>query len=301
MQHVDFIKIQSDISYHDQQTVFHFANSNTNIDEETVKAFGEEWSKFNDFSDAEIDLLASTHYFDIVPESYIKDKKLLDVGCGTGRWTKYVSKFATSIDAVDPSKAIIVAAKLLNKCSNVRLSQASVDNLPFADGSFDLVFSLGVLHHIPDTQLAMKQCVSKIKPGGYFLTYLYYNFDNRGFIFKCIFHLSAIVRKIISNLPSIFKDAACDFIAALVYMPFVWAAGLIKKIGMPSLSKKVPLHFYVGKSFHVIRNDARDRFGTPLEQRFTKDEIRQMMKNCGLNEIVFSDNEPYWHAIGKKG
>lgn len=300
MQFIELIRQATDISHLNQQTIYHFENTNSNIDQETVIAFGEEWSKFNEFSDEEIDKLASTHYFDISPISYFKDKKVLDVGCGTGRWTKYVSKFASSVDAVDPSKSIFVAAKLLNKCSNVRLIHTSVDNLPFDDDIFDFVFSLGVLHHIPDTQLAMKQCVAKIKPGGYFLTYLYYNFENRGYVFKSIFWLSSLIRKIICNFHPKIKDAVCDIIALIVYMPFIWSAALIKKIGMPSLSKQIPLHFYVGKSFYVIRNDARDRFGTPLEKRFSKNDIRQMMQNCGLKQIIFSENEPYWHAIGQK-
>ena len=50
----------------------------------------------------------------------------------------------------------------------------------------------------------------------------------------------------------------------------------------------------------MIRNDSLDRFGTPLEQRFTKQQIKEMMEQAGLTEIVFSDNIPFWHAVGKK-
>jgi len=283
-----------------KQTINHFKTTDHNIDHETVNAFGDEWSKFNSFSMEEITSIALKHYFDIVPEHYIKDKKLLDVGCGTGRWSKYVSQYAKTVDAVDPSRAIEAAAVLLADCDNVRLSKGSVNDLPFVDNSFDFVFSLGVLHHIPNTALAMKQCVAKVKPGGYFLTYLYYNFDNRGFIFKSIFHLSTLLRRIICHLPSKIKDTICDLLAVIIYIPFVMLASLFNRIGMASISKKIPLHFYIGKSFHIIRNDARDRFGTPLEQRFTKKEIKIMMENSGLSDIIFSDNEPYWHAIGRK-
>ena len=64
--------------------------------------------------------------------------------------------------------------------------------------------------------------------------------------------------------------------------------------------RKIPLSYYVGKSLNVIRNDALDRFGTPLEQRFSKEEINQMMLKAGLNQIVFSNNQPFWHAVGKR-
>ncbi|TAG40829.1 MAG: class I SAM-dependent methyltransferase, partial [Cytophagia bacterium] len=64
--------------------------------------------------------------------------------------------------------------------------------------------------------------------------------------------------------------------------------------------KKIPLQAYEDQSFYIIRNDSLDRFGTPLEQRFSKKEMQFMMEKAGLNEIVFSDIIPYWHAIGKK-
>jgi hypothetical protein len=47
-----------------------------------------------------------------------------------------------------------------------------------------------------------------------------------------------------------------------------------------------------------MRTDALDRFGTRLEQRFTKKQIRTMMQDAGLAEISFSEENPYWVAVG---
>ncbi len=49
-----------------------------------------------------------------------------------------------------------------------------------------------------------------------------------------------------------------------------------------------------------MRTDALDRFGTRLEQRFTRKEIREMMIIAGLIDIKFSKNLPYWTAVGYK-
>ena len=271
-----------------------------NIDAATVESFGVEWTKFNHFTEQEIEAIASEHYFDIIQPEWIENKHVLDVGCGTGRWTRFVANRALTVDAVDPSKAVEIASALLSDCDNVRLSRAGVGNLPFASSSFDFIFSLGVLHHVPDTQLAMKQCVDKLKPGGYFLVYLYYRFDNKGALFKFIFRLSNGARKYISALREPVKNALCDILALTIYMPLVFMGWCFKKAGLKRIARQMPLHFYVGKTFNVIRNDARDRFGTPLEQRFTRDEIRSMMENSGLTDIIFSEKEPYWHAVGKK-
>lgn len=284
----------------ENKTIYLFDSGKANIDPITVKSFGEEWNKFNAFSAEEISEIGE-EYFDLVTPSHLnKNSIVLDVGCGSGRWTKYLTDKVDFIEAIDPSDAVFGAAKLLRDVQNVRISRASAENIPFPNNSFDFVFSLGVLHHIPDTKLAMKHCINKLKPGGYFLVYLYYSLDNRGTLYKAIFQLSNIFRLIISSLPASMKRVVCDLIAMLVYAPLLLLSNLLFAAGLKRLAKKIPLSYYSGKTFHIIRNDALDRFGTPLEQRFSKKQIRQMMEESGLTDIIFSEGAPYWHAIGRK-
>jgi ubiquinone/menaquinone biosynthesis C-methylase UbiE len=276
-----------------------FTGDDENIDNDTVRSFGDEWLAYNNFSDEDI-LVAGNEYFDIVPENIYTGKYVLDVGCGTGRWSKYLSKKASEIEAIDPSEAVLSAAALLQDDDHVRISQASAGDIPFSDNTFDLVISLGVLHHIPDTQAAMQNCIDKLKPGGHFLVYLYYSHDNRGAFFKSLFKISNKIRNIISSFPFPLKKFTCDLLAFLFYLPLITLSRMIDQIGFSRLSKRVPLAYYVGKSMHIIRNDSLDRFGTPLEKRFSRESIRQMMKDCDLTDIVFSEKMPYWHALGKK-
>lgn len=296
---IAFRTLPSRIENYSQKQIHFFEDLGVNIDQKTVDSFGEEWLSFDSFSSDEIKV-AGDQYFDIVDSHWIENKTCLDVGCGTGRWTKYIAKNAAHVDAVDPSMAVYSAARLLADETNVRITQAGVDTLPFEDNSFDFVFSLGVLHHIPDTAEAMKRCVEKLTSGGYFLVYLYYNFEQRGFIFKCIFGMSALIRGVVSRLPSNIKKFVCDLLAILIYWPLVQLSRFLEFVGMQALSKKIPLSYYKSHSWNIVRNDALDRFGTPLEQRFSREEIIEMMKNAGLIEIVISEKEPYWHAVGKK-
>ena len=229
-----------------------------------------------------------------------KDSYVLDMGCGTGRWTRYAAHKAGFVEAIDPSKAVISASKLLGDLDNIRISQAEVSNIPFEDNSFDFVFSLGVLHHIPDTQNAMQQTVAKLRPGGHFLVYLYYALDNKGFLFKTIFYLSNLIRLVVCGLPAGLKKFTCDLLAIVFYLPFVLVSKVVFALFGEKAIKNIPLSFYHNKSWNIIRNDSLDRFGTPLEQRFSKVEITEMMENCGLVDIVFSENTPFWHAVGRK-
>ncbi|MFM2048744.1 MAG: hypothetical protein RI955_1292 [Bacteroidota bacterium] len=273
---------------------------NANVDKSVVESFGEEWGKFDSFTKEEIEHIGNM-YFDILDEKIInKNTYAMDVGCGTGRWTKFLLDKIGFMEAVDPSDAIYSADRLLAENNNVRLTQASTDNLPFKDETFDFAMSIGVLHHIPDTQKAMTDCVKKVKIGGHFYTYLYYDFENKSSLFKFVFKLSTVVRKIISSLPASLKKIVCDAVAIFIYMPFVLLGRFFNAIGLNKIGALVPLNFYQNQTFFVIRNDALDRFGTSLEQRFSRKAITEMMNKAGLENIVISDGMPYWHAVGKR-
>lgn len=285
----------------DGKDIFFFKSYSDNIDVKTKNSFGEEWTKFNSFNPEEIEKIGD-EYFDIVPSHILNSEQTqaLDLGCGTGRWSIYLSDKVKNIEAIDPSDAIFAAAHLCKDYDNINLSQASADTIPFDNNTFDFAMSLGVLHHIPDTQKALNDLVSKVKKGGHVLIYLYYALDNRSFLYKAIFKISSVFRNIISRLPSFFKKIICDLIAIFIYLPLITLSYFVLLIFGKQGSQKIPLSYYIGKSFNVIRNDALDRFGTPLEKRFAKSEVENMMKLAGLTNIVFSPNMPCWHAIGKK-
>lgn len=277
-----------------------FSTDVENTDAKVVNDFGEEWLTFNKFDDNTIDKL-SKEYFDILNGQIInKDTYAIDIGCGTGRYSRYLSKHVKFVECVDPSKAIYAADKLLADTQNVRLTQASTESLPFDDETFDFAMSIGVLHHIPDTQKAMLDCVKKVKKGGYFYCYLYYNLDNRSFLYKLLFQVSNLFRLVICRLPQTLKKVVCDILAVIFYMPFVLLARFFVFLGMREFSKKIPLAAYENKSFFIIRNDSLDRFGTALEHRYSKIEVVEMMKNAGLSDIVVSSHTPLYHAVGRK-
>lgn len=280
--------------------VFTDLGGNENIDASVVRSFGEEWGKFAVHNDESVRELRK-EYFDIIDETMVnKNTYMIDIGCGSGRWTDYFVDKAGFIEAIDPSEAVYIADKMLGHQNNVRISQASVDTIPWADETFDFGMSIGVLHHIPDTKKALIDCVKKIKKGGHFYVYLYYRFDNRGFLFKAVFYLSNLLRIVISRLPAGIKKFACEVMAILIYWPFSRFAGLLHKLGLHKLAKKIPLEPYHNKPFYNLRNDSLDRFGTKLEQRFLRSEIEAMMQEAGLTNIRFGEQSAFWHAVGKK-
>lgn len=272
-----------------------------NIDRSTVDGFGEEWAAF-DQSELKGDdyAFAFNSYFHLFPfDSLPEGAEGFDLGCGSGRWAAGVVDRVGTLHCIDPSdKALAVARRRLEGHRGARFHLAGADDIPLADRSQDFGYSLGVLHHIPDTQRALEDCVRKLKPGAPFLVYLYYRFDDRPAWFKALWKGSDVIRRGISRLPFGARKGVTNVIATTVYWPLARLAGIAERLGMAVGAW--PLSFYRNVNFYTMRTDALDRFGTRLEHRFTRDEIAAMMTKAGLIDIHFSDREPYWVACGIK-
>lgn len=272
--------------------------NNLNLD--VVKDFGEEWKKFDQsvMTDEELENIFN-EYFAIFPwHNLPKDSQGFDLGCGSGRWAKIASKKCNHLHCIDPSEAIEVARKNLITNHNCSFYRNGVEDIPLKDLSMDFGYSLGVLHHIPDTQSGITECVKKLKPGAPFLLYLYYAFDNQPFWYRIIWRISNILRIMISKLPFRLKLLFTQIIALIIYFPLARISRVLEyfKFSVHSF----PLSAYRNKSYYTMKTDALDRFGTKLESRFTKLEIYKMMSNAGLEKITFSDKIPFWVAVGYK-
>ncbi len=271
-----------------------------NLDIKTVKGFGKEWSKFDQskLSHEELTRIFGL-YFSIFPWEALPDNAIgFDMGCGSGRWATMVAPRVGKLYCIDPSEAIEIAKQNLQGNSNCTFIKASAENTLIKNDSMDFGYSLGVLHHIPDTHSALIECVNMLKSGSPFLLYLYYAFDNRPIWFKLIWKTSELGRAVVSRLPFVARYLASQFISLLVYFPLARVSFLLEKSGVNV--NTIPLSAYRNCSFYTMRTDALDRFGTRLEKRFTKAQIRQMMLIAGLEDIKFSENVPYWCAVGTK-
>lgn len=272
-----------------------------NIDHETVQGFGDEWTRFdqNELGKTELAQLFD-RYFRIFPWHLLPDHAHgFDLGCGSGRWARLVAPRVGRLHCIDASEAAVAVARTnLHEAPNCEFHVASVDRLPPAVTLMDFGYSLGVLHHIPDTEAALQACVERLKPGAPFLLYLYYAFDNRPWWFRLLWRVSEVARQNVSRMPMGLRYVVSQVMAATIYYPLARLCWFLEQIGLKV--EGFPLSAYRAQSFYVMRTDALDRFGTRLEQRFTAVQIRRMMERAGLDQITFSDSIPYWCAVGFK-
>jgi SAM-dependent methyltransferase len=272
-----------------------------NLDSRTVGDFGAEWSKFDQtrLSDRELDLQFN-EYFDIFPWGSLPPGAIgFDAGCGSGRWAKRVAPRVGGLRCIDASpEATAVALANLSAHENTTVQTATIDALPFEDGSMDFGYSLGVLHHLPDPEQGLRSCVAKLKPGAPMLVYIYYALDDRPAWFRGIWRSAEAARRLLCRLPFRMKLMITTLIATLVYWPLARVALIAEKLQLDP--DRLVLASYRHRSFYSMRTDALDRFGTRVEHRFRRDQIWSMMARAGLCQISFSDHTPYWCAVGRR-
>ena len=174
-----------------------------NLDKDTVKSFSDQWLRYDQsgMSKREATKLFK-NYFSIFPwDKLPKSAEGFDMGCGTGRWAKFVAPKVKTLHCIDPSEAITVAKKKLKKFKNIKYHQRSLDSSGIKNKSQDFGYLLGVIHYVPNAKAAIKSCAKLLKPGAPILFYIYYSLDNRPLWFKYLWNLSNLFRILISRLP----------------------------------------------------------------------------------------------------
>lgn len=272
-----------------------------NIDELTVRSFGEEWSTFDqscltdEESTRRFDEYFAVFPWDSLPEGAVG----ADIGCGSGRWALHVAPKVGLLYCVDASaQALGVARQNLAGKPNCQFHHASVDAIALAPGSLDFCYSIGVLHHVPDTLAGIEACARLLRPGAPLLLYLYYDLENRPWWFRAIWKGTDLLRRGIARLPFWLKRPLTEAIAVMIYWPLARLGALVEYLGGDP--KGMPLSDHRHDSFYTMRTDAFDRFGTRLEQRFSRAQIETMMRKAGLDDIRFSEASPFWCAVGRR-
>jgi SAM-dependent methyltransferase len=270
-----------------------------NLDQEVINSFGHEWAAF-DYSETETNEALDAQflaYCEPIDLSQFNPETSLaaDFGAGSGRWTSRLLPYFCLVYALEPSDGAskVLTKKFVNE-KRVKILQETVGMNSIPSNSLDLAMSLGVLHHIPDTALAIKDVASKIKGGGVFLCYLYYKLENKPVHYRGLFWASNSLRWVISRLPYVIRRFIAQLIAGVVYLPLSRVAKYLAREGMNV--SNFPLHHYANMPFIMLQNDALDRFGTRLEQRFSKRDIEEMLAQAGFDvtTLKFSDSEPFW-------
>ena len=244
----------------------------------TRASFGYEWTHFSDWKPS-----GETFgdYFSNFDLEWLRGRTVLDAGCGMGRHARQIAPFADTVVAVDFSDAIDEAARNVADQPNVQCVQGDLTRLPVADGTFDFVFSMGVLHHIADTRGTLEGLVRALKTGGRLRLYLYWK---RTGVLGVLLSLVGLARTVTTGLPFPILRFLCWVLSVFLMIGVVLPYRLLATLGV-NVKDTWPLAIYVKYPFNVLYNDQFDRFSVPIEKRYSEDEVKALLEAAGLHDV----------------
>jgi uncharacterized protein YbaR (Trm112 family) len=142
-----------------------------------AESFGDEWHRFRTVQlDSANGTTESADGFALktgLGPGDVRGRLVLDAGVGAGRYTEVMARWGAEVVGVDLTRAVDAAAENLRALPTAHLVQADIFALPFRDETFDIAYSIGVLHHTPDTAAAFRRVAAMVKKGGQLAVYVY--------------------------------------------------------------------------------------------------------------------------------
>jgi SAM-dependent methyltransferase len=247
--------------------------------------FGYEWAKYSEIlPEYEEQFRRWTPH--IAADEW-RDKTVLDVGCGMGRNSYWPLRYgARSCVAIDVDRNSLDAARrTLLEFSNAEVKEMSAYDIEFVD-HFDIVYSIGVIHHLDDPQAALGSMVKAAKPGGRVLIWVYGLENNRWIVTI----LNPLRKTLFSRLPVGLVHHLSLYPTALLWLGLRLGVGRIEYFNL--------LRWM---NFRHLRSIVFDQMLPKIANYWPRDTVEGLMRGAGLTQVELAPvNEMSWAAIGVK-
>ena len=262
------------------------------LKEKTLKSFGFQWNRFSKIiPEFRANFL---NYIKPIKPSFFRNKLVLDAGCGFGRHTYYSAEFGAEVVGMDLSNAVDAAYKNLRKFPKAHVVQGDIYNLPFRS-RFDFIFSIGVIHHLPDPEKGYLSLVKFAKKGTPIFIWVY---GREGRWFKV--NVVGRLRKITRHIPHRILYVSC-YIPAAVYQVSNDIYIFLNRGCTKPLARFMPFKGYAKFPFMVKHADAFDLLATPEDNYYTRQDMEQWVKNARLKNTWITDIDGRsWRVFGEK-
>jgi SAM-dependent methyltransferase len=191
------------------------------------------------------------------------------------------------------SGGVAATTARIRSASRASVVQGNLLQMPLRSSMFDYAYSYGVVHHTVDPELAVREIVRTLKPGGTLLLYVYEDFARRGVMWRAALATINAVRRPVSRLSPGNIRRVCIMIAPIVYLTctvpsrhFSWAKGL-------------PYPATQNRSMRSLIPDLYDRFAAPIEKRYTDSGARALVEQagCRVRAVAYARG---WCVWGEK-
>ncbi len=268
---------------------FHNKKSNflNNITQKTLQSFSYQWTTFGEIYPEYI-----KHWQDFLPKSlksnFFKGKTGLDVGCGFGRHLNAIASntMYKELVGLDLSEAVESAFRNTKHFDNINIVQGSITKLPFKKGTFDYIYSIGVLHHLNDPEEGFRSLAELLKSGQHIYIWCYANTKTSKI------NIYQSLRKVTTKLPYPFLKYICLFAAMGIKVFLNWPSRALKK--------KLPWSWYNNFKFRILHADLFDLFSVPSTKYYSLEELEDWFRKTKLDikERTFAVSG--WTLLGEK-
>jgi SAM-dependent methyltransferase len=225
-----------------------------------------------------------------IPLECWKGSRVLDMGCGMGRYSQVALNLGAEVVAFDLSDALFRMAKDIERQPKLHLVQGDISQPPFQQQIFDIVFSQGVLHHTRNTEQSFQQAAPLVRNGGLMSIWVYgrpggySSFATnplrpgrewlgriRPLVWVVVWArllFSGLIRLLTTHMPAPLLYALC--------YPLAWIGAI------PGLRC---LTFSAHPNFRVRVHENFDWLAPPYQHKHTKEEVRAWFDSVGFSRL----------------
>jgi SAM-dependent methyltransferase len=264
----------------------------------TAAAFGYEWQHFDEMHpEYEAQFLDWLHP---IGRDFFPGKRVLDAGCGTGRHAYFAGKYGAEVVGLDLSEAVETASRVLAPFENAVVVQGDILRPPFRTaaegGGFDLVYSIGVLHHLPDPYEGFRSLLRFVRPGGTIAVWVY-GYENNGFVRNAVEPLRRFSTKV---PPPLLRGLAWPLGVAFHGI----AKGIYRPLDGTAIASALPLNKYMASvanfSFRQNYSIVFDQLVAPTAAYIKGPQLRAWFDENGLGDVVISHRHGNsWRGQGR--
>jgi SAM-dependent methyltransferase len=242
-------------------------------------ATGHTWTEFAravpEFEENFVDLLQPLRADDFM------GKLVLDAGCGFGRHAFFAARYGAEVIALDSSaEAVASAARNVEGNMRAHVVQGDINRPPFKKNLFDLVYALGVLHHVPDPRASFLSLHSLVKPNGRLATWVYG--PRQGLIRIVTGALRGASGAMSPDQLHRFSQGIATGLRVFSHTPHRML-GKMPVVGV--LVNHLPVHDHSRWPFEVVVADVYDRLRVPVTGYFTGEQIEHWYAEAGYADI----------------
>lgn len=235
---------------------------------------------------------------EVIKPEELDGKVVLDAGCGQGRFSYFSAKYgAKTVIGFDLGEQVLIARQNTKAVNNIHLLQASIYEPPF-ENIFDQIFSIGVIHHLPDPEKGFRSLYNLLKKEGKIFIWVYG--------YSSIIPIIKFIRQFTLGKSLKFNRFLAWFIAVPLYLLNQFYVVLKKIPGMSGLAEKIPWHMYYDRGFSNVWTIVFDKMNSAIANYYRKEDLQGWLdrladKQAGvLDERYPGESGSSWRLMAQK-